>query len=462
MIRIGDLSDFQLATEFPIVVVGQWKACSGHTNRVEVLSVAKGSCPLGPIPVFSRHVLFEETRVRFHESVRLDPLLPSQPCVWFLQEHAKSRESFRIFQVDHGRAVQPLETLPYFEAMWSSDPAATVPQLLDKVEGLVVQRVLSYINGGYPPWPFDSPFHNERSWDGVALPGEADRVWQFLNYSTRDRLFAAGVFAELSGTSGIPRLRTLLNDSDPDLRALAVGHLAELNDIHSYALFADALVSTPRYYLGYCVVEVLSNENDMRLAPALVCFLECPDRWYGDPRGNAAYWACRALKRLTGCVFPYDTVKAKRHLQRLQTATTKEVIQAITAESEPLVAEMIDREFKPPGAKPESDPKWGFADCIVTIRITNRSQQELTIPTTPSAVELDNDVMQHPACGVPEYQGADPLVLAPGSDKSIFLRVQANRFFAKPGCKRNYRLCFWNTECVSGKKLWTGEVPLRQ
>lgn len=463
MIDLPDYSDMELANDDRIVVVGKWRPASGGKGQVEVevLSIVRGNCPYGTIKVFLKEVALEDDCV-LGGALGRNEVNPSNQCLWFLDTDPDSSPEQRIFTVIHPRAIQPIETRPYFEAMWAANPESLVPSLLGQVSRVGTERVLRYINGGRNPWPFVRWF--DGSWDGIPLKNERERVWNFIASSSHSRPLAVAVLAELAGPQSIQRLRTLLSDSDALVRAVAVGYLVRFDDVVSFSQFSAALMDAPGELVGWHLVDVIAEKGDSRLVPALISFLESYAPSGNDPTGTPAYWACKALKRLTGCVLPYDVAKAKQCLYRLESAATEiqreEIAKSISIESEPLTAKLIRQEMRPANASSGFDERWGFVDCIVTIEINNRSKEELVIPRGWVALELDDEMQQWCANPVRDF-GDCPLVLPAGSQYPIALRVPAKDFFAMGGRTRKYRLCFLNADRVNGKKMWTGEVPLQ-
>jgi hypothetical protein len=389
------VTDEELA-RMPLIVVARWPNAKRiyhdrgecHTELI-VERVLKGNLSPGRYQLlFLSDISWQPDGTgltSYYGPIRLgDEYNVTKPTVWFLSRkrswnNATDRTLYLSLDSDCG--VQPLALEPFYRVLLSETPDQRVSEFLNAESPDVVFRALAYINGGATPWPFQE-WH---PWWPEVRPGKPRRLAQLASAvgkvlgrkEANLRSYAAAVYAELAGQQSVPRLRPLLADPDPEVRAVAVGVLARNRDSGSVESFIQAVVGIKQADLGCEVVGALAGWGDPRVVPALINFLQ--NDAYGGSFGEdiriPALKAQAALHRITGCRFSPDvraSQKAWANARRFPSARQRaqSLRDALGDAADPLraSAEKTQRE--------------------VRIKVTNRSRRTIYLTRRPLDTEV--------------------------------------------------------------------------
>lgn len=505
------VSDEELAA-YPMIVVAKWDKAPvkphhqyvDHKDfgqavikievytRLNVLAVIKGKVKPGQHDLMiNSGITWEEdgTYVNTGTSTQLpgDVDDVTKPCLWFLKRTRSWDEKRKdeYLTVANYREVQPLELKDFYVALGNSDVQTEVPKLLVAGKPLVAHRVLLYICGGVWPSPYDGGLG--LGWDrpykrGKLLRDEANRVWDFLQAAAKDeRTLAACVYAELAGEKGIPKIRTLLNDNDPNPRGIAVGVLAHHRDEASLERLAKALQGLRDGTIGCQVIKEFSVWKDERTVPALITFLENDEFAYqhGDDIGIPALKAHQALLAITGHEFPFDVETSQKSWQEAlridNKPARKRLLEKIAPGGQtPLVAEAVGLPSKElsEALKKQHDSRAfrlgtleGPADegeVLVTIRLRNVSSRPVTILKEPSEVEMRWPAGVSSRGGGPldEKEKLEFITIKPTESIALETILTEDFLIAKPADRR-LRFSYLANGNRQGVKAWIGTIDVK-
>lgn len=200
--------------------------------------------------------------------------------LWFLAPKRSwdQKDAHTYLALETYRGVQPRALESYFVALNSKNPKRDIPKLLPTAESEATYRILKYICGDVMPWPIEPGFieiysRAKRDWEPMReYAGEVESLINRKDAKVRET--ATAVYAELAGKSAVPRMRQLLKDSDPQVRATAIGILAGHRDQDSVESFAAAAQGITDGQLACKVIERLYDWKSESLVPTLIEFLQ--------------------------------------------------------------------------------------------------------------------------------------------------------------------------------------------
>jgi hypothetical protein len=418
------VTDEELARK-PLIVVARWpKARRSDHGRGEVHTeliverVLKGSISPG------RHQLRVGVSVSWQADgmglidqssgfMRLgSEYNVTKPTLWFLSRERSwnPKDKTLYLSLDTGYGVQPLALEPFYTALLGETPHQRAAEFLQAESPEIVLRALDYVNGGATPWPFQrwQPWYaHYKPKPPRRLVQHAPAVAKVLERQEAElRSYAAAVYAELAGRQSVPRLRSLLADKDPEVRAVAVGVLARHRDSTSVGLFSQAVLGIKGAHLGCEVVGRLAGWGNPQVVPALINFLENDD--YAGSLGMVdiripALKAQEALRRITGFSFPYDARASQRAWADAQQFLTTQ------QRAESLREALADSAIPP-------DASATRTKAHVWFKVTNRSKRTIHLTRRPFDIELRwDDALSGGPGGSGEVKGRGSFLrLAPG------------------------------------------------
>jgi hypothetical protein len=394
----------------------------------------------------------------------------TKPRLWFLKK-ARSWDETRpdeYLSISNYRSIQPTELENYFLAMGSDRPRTEVPRLLSAERPLEAIRVLRYLSGGIWPWPYDpssfeARYANPKS-RGTLLKDRSGEVWDLVGSAEGGlRPRALSVFAELAGQDGIKRVRTMLNDGDPEVRGAAIGILARHRDRASVEQFGEAARSVNNGTLSCKVITELLAWGDENVVPALITFLQNSDfaYQYGDDLGIPALKTRQALKDITGHWFPFDverSAQAWAQASRVQDPAERLAMleKLIPGIETPLMAELVG---KPVYRKPKDPPS--SRDVTATIRLHNISPQQVTVSRRPYDVSMSWPAgSSSRSSSSPEKLDSGHFVtLDPGTHREFQVELHESFLLAEPK-RRSLRLSYQDNGNTVGVNAWIGALEV--
>jgi hypothetical protein len=394
--------------------------------------------------------------------------------LWFLDRRPGGR-----LALEHYRGVQPLELSAYFRALAGDTLREQVPAFLASGVPELERRVLRYLAGGVWPWPYHSDDF-ERYFEppvrGPILRECAEAAAALLDRAGKTRALAASVLAELEGERCLPRMRALLADPDPEVRAVAMGVVAEHRDHEALSALARAAEGIDAPFDAAIVVRRLAAWPDLGVVEALVAFLQSPSA--------AAICARQALHARTGVWFPFDVATSREAWRRAAPrpdAERKAILAALGAAGEqPFTAELGDVEQAPPqlaAARSRLEARLAIEDeqvraacpeiadeviaprAILPVRLTNRAPVAVSIARCPDQASL---CWEHGTAGAAcEGTSGEPFVtLAPG-DGLFFWVALPRRWIEAAHTSREMTLEYRRSARESGQAGWLGDVRVR-
>jgi hypothetical protein len=490
------VSDVELAS-YPIVVVARWEKAgfnrhAKHTEcgqgvleseaytRLNILSVLRGTIELGEVDLQINYGISwaeDGTFVNSGTSTQLvgDVNDITKPCLWFLKRKRSWDEERKdeYLSVSNYREIQPVELKEFYQTLAKPDAKTAVPKLLATDQSLVADRVLLYLCGGTWPWPVDDRFNlGGMEQQHEPLRKEANRLWEYIQSVAKpSRPDATSVYAELAGKDGIENIRTLLDDKDPKVRAMAVGVLARHRDEASASRFAKAVESFRGGGIGSPVVDALSSWGDPSVVPALIEFLQNDDYEYGwgDDIGIPALKARQGLKKITGHVFPFDVELSRKAWQDAakidDPAERRQALNhAAPAIETPLIASAegspkkeASREFKDRLGKLDED------ESVIVVRVRNTSSQAITVLRFPFDVVFST---QHSSSSRSHWKPDEEVsrelftTIEPG-DSIAFEVIVDESFLSDSPPNRSLKLSYLENGKGQGLKAWIGTIDVQ-
>lgn len=496
------VTDEQLAAS-PIIVVAQWDKASieqhdryiawNAVDRIEahtmlnVLRVIKGPITPGIRPLMMTSGIAWRDDGKWIESGTSTQMLGdvqdiTLPCLWFLTNGTSwdSADRTKYLAIDNYRKIQLLVLEKYFAALDSFFPTRNVPPLLAPDQPEVALRVLRYISGGIWPWPYgpgpDELRYENLSERGKLLKVEADRVWQFIGSTTASpRPYALAVYADLTGKKCIPRMRTLLDDKDPTVRAVAAGILIRYQDTESLDGIRQAMQGVQPGWLACKLIDALSSWGGNRVVPALMSFLE------NDDPGSPAIEARQALHKITGHWFLFNVAASMKAWQETQKTWNplkrKQILQQLASGCEhPLVAEVVGSpRYVAPKVGDDGKPHLSESlvqvdgshppdrDVLATIRIHNVTTQPIAITTQPSDTSVSCPSMG--AGAHLELADKPPAaqvyaIIEPGSTLDYQARFCEPFLLAEPAT-RKMQVSYRTLAKTAGAATWIGTMDVQ-
>ncbi len=497
------VSDPELAG-YPVIVVATWKSTPWRRHekwsddgygierweaytRLNILSVLRGNVEPGEVELLKSPGIAwpaDGSWVTSGTSTEMvgDVRDITKPCLWFLKRERSWDEELKeeFLSVSNYREIQPLELYEFYLALSQPDAELVVPTLLSADHDLVAERVLLYLCGGMWPWPFIGYDLDGRRAYHEPLRAEAGRVWDYLHANVTERHpIAASVYAELADEDDIENVRTLLDDRDAHVRAIALGALARYRDEVSSSRFAKAIEG---YEDGtaFAVVDALAAWNSSRVVPALIEFLQT-DLWNQigeDLIDMPAIKAQLALKEITGHVFPFDVALSKKawhNATRTDDRAERRTIlgEIAPADETPLVAaavgvprkeipEELTKLFRVP-----KDYEWS-----TIVRLQNVSSRPVTVVEYPSGGEIRTSrslsgfgnhysrMCSRFGFGDATFENQRFTTIAPGTSTE-FEVVLPQSFLVDSPHKRRLRLLYLDSGKDQGLKAWLGSLDVR-
>jgi hypothetical protein len=298
------------------------------------------------------------------------------------------------------RAVQPLALEPYFAALRANELEQRLPQLLETRNDVIIVRTLKTLCGGLLPWPYEDRLQPYEY--GNVISDERLKAIQRVTEIVRPvieqwqepeaRRAATAVYALGAGKDSVPLMRRLLENKDPELRAIAIGTLAANDDVASAESMAAAIRDDRRAILAQKVIQRLAawKRTDVS-APILMNFLQSDAGAEIHYRLDTipAVLAQRALRALTaldaadpesGVLFPFHV---ERSLAAWRDAAT--------------IADARGRRDRLRELLPDQrDPIDFIAKRVgpeYVLVVTNRSSRPLTLLRSPTSFLLHGRTM---------------------------------------------------------------------
>jgi hypothetical protein len=492
------VSDQELA-KYPIIVVAKWDKAPAKSHiqygkdddlgevvlksevytRLNVLATVKGAVEQGEHDlIVNWGITWNEdgTFVNSGTSTQLpgDVNDTTVPCLWFLKRSRSWDEKRKdeYLTVGNYREVQPLELKEFYVALGNREAPAEVPKLLRPDQPLVARRILHYLCGGVWPWPYDDDrwIYNKPETRGPVLRDEADRVWEFLQTDAQDqRRWAACVYAELAGKDGVARMRTLLDDKDPNVRGIAVGVLSRHRDEAALDRFGKATQGLKNGAIACQVIKELLAWKDDRTVPALIGFLQNDDfaYRYGDDLGIPALKAQQALVAITEHEFPYDVEMSQKAWQKAMLLNDKSARKSLLEKAAPggqapLVAAAVGVPTKELSENLKKQYESLDEDeYVVTIRLRNLSSRPVTILTAPSEVEIRWPGGVHSRGGDPsDDQKLEFTTIQPTDGMGLEIVVAKNFLVAEPA-EQELKLSYLANGNRQGVNAWIGTISVQ-
>jgi len=401
----------------------------------------------------------------------------TQPNLWFLTK-ARSWDETRTdeyLSISNYRSIQPLVLENYFRALKSPQPEVEVPKLLSPERPVEANRVLRYLSGGIWPWPFGPDPHGFSSYTnpdtrGPLLKSEADRVWKIVGSATAQaRPPTLSVYAELAGEDGIIRVRTLLDDKDPEVRGIAIGILARHHDLESLDRLEQAAGGVDHGWLACKVIAELSSWGHEGVVPSLITWLQNNDfaYQYGDDLGIPALKARQALKQITGHWFPFNVEQSAKawsqaSLMSDQAQRGALLAKLIPGEEYPLLAELVGEPVHndPKAAEPPTGKGYPDGEVTVTIRLQNISPLPVTISRVPSTVSIRWPAGVSGGSISPKHVTSETYVtLEPAESLEFTAHLDESFLLAEPD-DRSLKISFRDNGNSAGVNAWIGTLEV--
>jgi hypothetical protein len=466
------LSDEELA-QYPIIVVAQWnkadfKAHNRYEQRegmgkvrvaveafteLQVLRVIKGDVKPGTHKLkIGWGVSWSANGEYLSSGTSTD--LPGdvnsvvEPNLWFLQRERSwdKHDDEAYLSINHYRSIQPLALEGYFGILRSRHPETAVPKLLASDDPEVVRRTLRYVCGGITPLLEQDAITDrylEPSATGKLLKAQADAVKQVVerNGNQQARAMAVVAYWNLKGIGGLEFIRHLLRDASPSVRCAAIVLLARQRDEQSVQPIIKAAEGIHDGSESCSLIKALAEWADARLVPALIPFL----RNGGDADLSIpALKAKQALYSLTGHQFPFDVESSRRAWAAVQNMTNREER-----------TRRLD-ELQPEDPFPLKADVVGNGSTNATVRVTNKSRQEVVITRDPGCI--DQAWPGGVAGGRAETKGRpDFVTLKPGDSISIPVTLCESSLLADP-TTRKLTLAYTDNGSARGVNAWIGQV----
>ncbi len=474
----------------PIIVIAHWEKApkvgvqlarpirgnqKGERTELVVTRVIAGDVKpgrheviLGPFITWSKE---PSTITLPRSSMAFTSLNPEHPNLWFFHRDRAIRDDPREYLfVESYQGVRSDTVEPYFVALRSKEPQVEVPKLLASPDSEVVELALDWLCGGEIPDPNfedDLPLRPtpNPSFPSRLRPEDFGAVDALLKHEDEDiRGQAVCVVGTLEGKAGIPKLRRLLTDADPNLRAMAVMMLAALDDRESGEAISTAIRGIDDDIdRVICALAAWKNPGSV---PAIIGYLEDDDDggWHSAELAPRCVLARAALKQITGHTFPLDVDVATR-VWRLASKLPD------AKRREEFLTRMLREEPAPLAARLVRDGD-GFS-----ITVTNTSPRPIHLPKTPESIEesyelrLADGSISESRIGGGEFDwseitGKDSFVeLEPGASTSFPYAVEEGKnlglsreFFQAGPASRKVILSYERNGHEFGLKGWIGRV----
>jgi hypothetical protein len=471
------ISDKELAA-YPIIVVARWEKApfkshneigpgpygdwdgveefEGFTN-LHILRVIKGDIQPG-----IRRLMVgwgigwqdDGTDIASYTSTELegDVKNVTKPNIWFLkpaQSWDKS-DTTNYISVNNYREVQPLILEPFYWAVASPQLEKSIRKLLAG-DPAIVERTLRYVSGEVWPWPYVDELladYTSPAERGAVLKDQIASVQSVIARKDLDadlRGKALAVDADIEGKDADAFLRGQLTDKDAGFRAVAVALLAHGKDADSIDAINAAVTGREDPVMACRIIQAISERNDIRLAPALMAFLETGEYSYikGDELGVPAVKARETLHALTGHWFPFD-VDASRHAWM----SVEKIADPETMRTK--LEEILPSEICPFKAEILGDG--GKAVC----RITNKSPHPAAIAHLPDDEdEATPTYSDSRGISGPPKSKADFAMLRPGESTEFKVTFDPEFLQAAPSV-RKLKFLYLHTGSAWHSKAWIG------
>ena len=300
------------------------------------------------------------------------------------------------------------------------------------------------------PWPYGGIW--EDSWT-FGAPATTDTVGEQLGEVQKlvdggprqIRAYAAAILALLEGPASYPRMRSLLQDRDPEVRMVAAGvlirerEIGSLDRIHRVIRRQNPEVET----MEALIVRSLGEWNDLRIVPLL---LDCLS-WFDSLRPPVVgRWrppvlrAQESLRERTGFTFPQDS------------AASRMAWEATRAESDVMRRNTRLRALLGEWLHPLSVRVWQH-DREVVIRLRNESGK--TLHLQDCMVEFSGDDHGQ-SVGGSNFPGSTAGRLAPGDEVRFRLILPDWANHVPAGTR--WTLTFADPIGPRGVRAWIGPV----
>jgi len=364
--------------------------------------------------------------------------------LWFLvpKKSWDKTDGTTYLRLDTYRGVQPLQLERYFCALRAQNPKQEVPKLLASDEPVLIERVLRYLNGDMLPWPYDPGIFErhqgvKRRWEPMTqFAGEVEQLLQRKQPEVRRK--AAAVYAEFTGKSSLPRMRELLGDSDPNVRAIAIGTLARHDDRASSEDICRAARGVHDGHMACEAIKLLLQWRNLQTVPALMSFLQ-NDAFayqYGDDLGVPALKAQAALKELTGHDFPADVEASQKAWEKAKAIGDVKKRAAYLAQTLPYDPQPLEGKLVKEGKR-------------MVLLLTNRSKRAVLVAKEPTSIGGQTNLDK----GKTKDAYAN---LAPGG----VLRVNMEAEWTDDARLQRVTVDFLDSGHQLGLKAWIGRVVL--
>ncbi|MHB0961518.1 MAG: HEAT repeat domain-containing protein [Pirellulaceae bacterium] len=463
--------DRELAAS-PIIVVAHWINAPWKNNsqvegnvlkvyevatEIEVARVVKGDLTPGRYTIlvgFGIGWSEKQPRVTSYTSTKvLGDASATQPNLWMLEWKRSINDGQEYLSLASYRGVQSLELEQYFMALGSNRFEAHVPELLKAKVEVVQLRALEQVAGGEPPWPYLPDRFIRPSPNRKPLVNQANHVQSLLGdtYGQAPRRMAAAVFAQLVGKQSLPQMRRLLEDKDPQVRAIAVGTLAQYNDLDVSDAMSQAVRGVDDGSVACQVISRLRACEDPRAVPILIEFLQNNRVAYiiGDDLGLPAIKAREALRSITGYSFPLDVATSRQAWSQVESIQDREQRNA-------RLAQILPNPTKPWNAvfvRERQQP---------AVVITNRSEQTLTMARKPTYIDIRSylgsgqslaTISEHTPVGQESF-----ISLAPG--ESWRYMPDPQRLRLDPAADHHITLTYLENGNEFGVNAWLGIISV--
>jgi hypothetical protein len=448
-VSVPPKSDAELV-QAPLIVVARWdgRPAEEKPNQVSLLTLEIERVIRGDLEP-GRHRLLHSTVYFFPRRVKD----LSRTHLWFL-ERGKSyfddndtATYLRPFELDGRRTVQSLALEPYYQALLGGNLKKRLPDFLAAKESPLVIRALETAAGGFLPWPFEPARHDRPGPRKAPWIDLAPRVEGLLSViDPAVRASAAAVYSLLVKNQCLAKIRPLLSDVHPEVRAVAIGILARHLDKGSASAINKAASQIEDTLLACRIIEALASWRDEAVAIGLMVFLEDDGFAYrlGRDLGVPALMAQTALKESTGYVFPFDVAASRAAWAEAVKIADRKARLAQLARSAP-----FDPEPFSAGIVFENQQAW--------IQLTNHGPRPVTIPKRPNDLDIRCYGSYGRGWGV---KGADDfLILPPGATHRFPVDLPPAFLEADPK-SRSVELTFRNLGHAFGHRAWMGTVAV--
>jgi hypothetical protein len=327
-----------------------------------------------------------------------------------------------------------------------------VPQLLASKDREVVLHALSWVCGGFVPWP---------GWElrpkRKPMTEHVRAVETLLTHDAAEvRCAAACVYGNWAGPASQPRLRLLLADFDPKVRAMAIRMLVRMNDRSSTEAIITALKGIEEPYTANDVVSDLGEWQNQAVVPALISYLQ-NDAFGGSVNAEIhtpSLVAQTALHKLTGHWFPLDVSASTEFWNCAQAIPDKQerekyLTRTLPAERCPFTARLV---------REGND---------LQVVVTNRSNARIVLARLPEDVQYSYDfptggsASRSFALGprTRELTKESYVALAPGESTRFTLTLD-DRFAVAQPASRELGLLYKRNGNAFGVNAWIGALPV--